>query len=122
MEDFDLHLLNLGESFANLGLNHSSNLAKTNLSDEFSFDDFYTNYSESMYSAQNFTALEDFEVFDWRDLMNVIACSVMSLGKYIPRKFYYITAWFPFFVKVGASPHGLKKLYLAGNLFSSNLN
>ena len=48
----------------------------------FSLSDLYLNYSAGEhFAALNFTALEDFEQFDARDLMNVIAYSVMSAGR-----------------------------------------
>ena len=83
MDTSDLRLLNFGDlSLDALGLNSSLTLANTSDFDHFLFYDFYQNYSDrKLFSEQNLTALEDFEVFDGRDWMNVVAYSIMSLGK-----------------------------------------
>ena len=83
MDTSDLRLLNFGDlSFNAFGMNSSLNPANTSDFYHFPLYDFYQNYSDRKYfSEQNLTALEDFEVFDGRDLMNVVAYSIMSLGK-----------------------------------------
>ena len=81
LPDSDLSMLSFGD-FSLDKLNSTFYHDNSNVSGEFSFSDFYLNYSDSeLFSAENLTALEDFEEFDGRDLMNVIAYATMSLGK-----------------------------------------
>ena len=61
----------------NSSYTHSDQSLK--ISENFSLSDLYLNYSAGeQFAVPNFTALEDFEQFDARDLMNVIAYSVRS--------------------------------------------
>ena len=52
-----------------------------NVSDVFSRGDLYL--ESEYFTPINFTELEDFEEFDGRDLMNVIAYALMSAGKVV---------------------------------------
>ena len=85
LQSDDISLLSYGVlSPEDLQLNssfpHSNQSLK--ISASFSLRDLYLNYSAGEhFAAPNFTALEDFEQFDVRDLMNVIAYSVMSAGR-----------------------------------------
>ena len=73
LQDFSLH---------DISVNFELSASNFSGSDQFSLYDFYQNYSGTrIFSEHNLTALEDFEVFDDRDLMNVVAYSIMSLGK-----------------------------------------
>ena len=61
-----------------------SNLDHGNISGEFCFDEYNGKClsKAAMILEQNYTNLEyDFEVFDERDLMNVIGYSMISIGK-----------------------------------------
>ena len=59
------------------------------ISANFSLSDLYLNYSAGEhFAAPNFTAFEDFEQFDSRDLMNVIAYSVMSAGRNLSHHYF----------------------------------
>ena len=58
------------------------NLDHVDLSREFCLDEYNEKClpKAGMIQGQNFTNLEDFEVFNERDLMNVIGYSVISIG------------------------------------------
>ena len=65
-----------------LQLNSSLFNDNLNFSGQFPPSDFYNNFADShIFSAKNLTALEDFEEFDWQDLMNVVAYTIMSAGR-----------------------------------------
>ena len=65
-----------------IDLPNLSNLSFGESYDNFQLNEFYENFSTSKVNfQQNLTALQDFEVFDSRDLMNVVCYSMMSLGQ-----------------------------------------
>ena len=83
LQSSDISLLSYGGfSPDDLQLNSSypdSDDQSLKLPDNFSLSDLYLNYlAGEHFAAPNLTALEDFEQFDARDLMNVIAYSVRS--------------------------------------------
>ena len=83
LSETDLRIFNLGDfSLDQLKLNSSilRDLYPI-VSEEFSLGDYYLNYSNNeLFTAKNLTTLEDFEEFDARDMMNVIAYAIMSAG------------------------------------------
>ena len=83
MENSGLNLPYLQDLYLHdITVNYDLPASNLSGSDQFSLSHFYQNYSDTrLFSEHNLTALEDFEVFDGRDLMNVVAYSIMSLGK-----------------------------------------
>ena len=92
LQSDDISLLSYGGlSPEDLQLNSSypDSDQSLNIPNNFSLSDLYLNYSAGEhFAAPNFTALEDFEQFDARDLMNVIAYSVMSAGRNVSLHYF----------------------------------